>query len=52
MTQPMFTTEEILVRLESLYDKLDNEGWHVRANTVALAMDEIKRLKAFEENAD
>lgn len=45
MTQPNFTTDEIIVRLGVLYRKLDDEGMHVRANTVWLAIEEIKRLK-------
>lgn len=39
-----FTTDEVLTRLETLWRKLDDEGWHVRANTVSLAIEEIKRL--------
>ena len=32
-------------RLESLYKFLDEEGWHVRANTVALALEYIEELE-------
>lgn len=42
---PAFTTDEVLERLEILWHKLDDEGLHVRANTVALAIEEIKRLR-------
>ena len=37
-------TAKILERLETLYRKEDGEGNYVRANTVALAIEEIKRL--------
>lgn len=30
-------------RLDSLYRFLSNEGWHVHANTVALAIEEINK---------
>ena len=43
MTSPYYT-RDVLARLEILWRKLDDEGMHVRANTVALAIDEIKRL--------
>ena len=38
------TTTEILDRLEILWRKLEDEGLYVRANTVWLAIEEIKRL--------
>ncbi len=38
------TTEEILARLINLHAKLEQEGAYVRANTVWLAIEEIKRL--------
>lgn len=38
------TTEEVLARLEVLWRKLEDEGLYVRANTVWLAIEEIKRL--------
>lgn len=41
---PSFSTEEILARLEVLWHKLEDEGLYVRANTISLAIDEIKRL--------
>jgi hypothetical protein len=37
---------DVLARLSVLYRRLDEEGMHVQANTVSLAMDEIKRLRA------
>jgi hypothetical protein len=42
---PAFTTDQILERLEILRRKLEDEGLYVRANTVALAIEEIKRLR-------
>lgn len=39
------TTEDILNRLEILWRKLEDEGRYVSANTVALAIEEIKRLR-------
>ncbi|WP_181168651.1 MULTISPECIES: hypothetical protein [unclassified Mesorhizobium] len=39
------TTDEVLARLEILWRKLEDEGWYVKANTVGLAIDEIKRLR-------
>lgn len=42
------TTDDILIRLEILWRKLEGEGMYVRANTVALAIDEIKRLNGLE----
>lgn len=39
------TTTEILDRLEILWRKLEDEGMYVRANTVGLAIEEIKRLR-------
>ena len=41
-------TGEILDRLEILWRKLEFEGQYVRANTVALAIEEIKRLRIIE----
>lgn len=43
-------TTEVISRLEILYAKLDSEGWHVRANTVALAIETLKaaRLEGME----
>ena len=38
--------QDVLDRLENLYRKLDEEGWHVKANTVSLAADEIKKLRS------
>lgn len=38
------TTAEVLARLEVLYHYLESEGLYVRANTVWLAIEEIKRL--------
>lgn len=43
MAAPSFTTDEVLARLEILWRKLEDEGMYVRANTVALAIEEIKR---------
>lgn len=45
MGAPTFSTDEILARLEVLWRNLEGEGLYVRANTVALAIDEIKRLR-------
>lgn len=42
---PVPTTIEILERLEILWRKLEDEGMYVRANTVGLAIEEIKRLR-------
>lgn len=39
------STDDILARLEILWRKLEDEGAYVRANTVALAIEEIKRLR-------
>jgi len=36
-------TQKLSTRLKSLYRHLDEEGWHVHANTVALAMDEVSK---------
>lgn len=44
MSPPTYSTEQVLERLEILWRKLDDEGSYVSANTVALAIDEIKRL--------
>jgi len=38
------STNEVLERLNILWKKLDDEGLYVRANTVALAIEEINRL--------
>jgi hypothetical protein len=42
---PRPTTAEVLARLDVLWRKLEDEGLYVRANTVALAIEEIKRLR-------
>jgi hypothetical protein len=39
------STEEVLARLKILWRKLEDEGLYVRANTVILAIEEIKRLR-------
>lgn len=44
MNPHTFTTAEILARLEVLYNLLEAEGLYVKANTVWLAMEEIRRL--------
>lgn len=44
VTATSFTTGEVLARLEILWRKLEDEGRYVSANTVSLAIDEIKRL--------
>lgn len=36
------TPEELQDRLQSLYKHLSDEGWHVHANTVAIAIELIK----------
>ena len=41
---PAPTLGEVLKRLETLRYKLENEGNYVRADTVTLAIAEIKRL--------
>ena len=41
-----FTTAQIIERLEILWRKLEGEGMYVSANTVELAIGEIKRPKA------
>lgn len=38
-------SEDVLTRLEILFRKLEADGEYVRANTVALAIEEIKRLR-------
>lgn len=43
------STDEVLNRLEILWRKLEDEGLYVRANTVALAIEEIKRLRRIED---
>jgi hypothetical protein len=40
------STEAILERLEILHRKLEDEGRYVQADTVWLAIEEIKRLAA------
>lgn len=45
MKPPTFTADEVLARLEILWRKLEDEGMYVSANTVALAIEEIKRLR-------
>jgi hypothetical protein len=44
--------EDVQVRLRRLYSFLSDEGWHVHANTVALALEEIGRLRADCDNDD
>lgn len=44
MPEKEWTTDEIIVRLGILYRVLDEEGSYVRANTVWLAIEEIKRM--------
>lgn len=44
MKAPSFSTAQIVERLEILWRKLEDEGMYVRANTVGLAIEEIKRL--------
>lgn len=44
MNAPQFTTAKILERLEILWRYLEDEGLYVKANTVGLSIDEIKRL--------
>jgi hypothetical protein len=39
------STDDVLARLAILWRKLEDEGLYVRANTVALAIEEIKRLQ-------
>lgn len=46
---PAFPTDEVLERLQILWRKLEDEGLYVRANTVALAIEEIKRLRRIED---
>jgi hypothetical protein len=36
---------ELLKRLKSAYRHLDDEGWHVHANTIALAIEEINKVR-------
>ena len=38
----MSEKEALLVRLETLYRWLDEEGWYVKANTVWLAIQRIR----------
>lgn len=38
-------TDTVLERLEVLRRKLEDDGLYVRANTVTLAIEEIKRLR-------
>lgn len=42
-------TSNIIERLEILWRKLEDEGFYVSANTVALAIEEIKRLRIIED---
>ena len=37
-------SDDVLTRLENLWNFLDEEGYYVKANTVALAIDKIKLL--------
>lgn len=43
---PAWPEDDVVARLSILYRKLDEDGAHVGANTVSLAIDEIKRLRA------
>lgn len=45
----MWPGHDVVARLSVLYRKLDEGGAHVGANTVALAIDEIKRLRSADE---
>jgi hypothetical protein len=45
---PAFSTAQILERLEILWRKMEDEGAYVSANTVTLAIEEIKRLRVFD----
>lgn len=50
-----FSTQEVLERLEILWRKLEDEGRYVSANTVSLAIDQIKihvRRQTFLEAAE
>ena len=47
-TAPVFG-EDVVSRLSVLYRYLDMDGHHVGANTVSLAIDEIKRLRSVDE---
>jgi hypothetical protein len=38
------STQNVIGRLEILWRKLEDEGRYVSANTVSLAIEEIKRL--------
>ena len=42
---PRPSTAEVVKRLEILWRKLEDEGRYVSANTVSLAIEEIKRPK-------
>lgn len=42
---PANSADDLLDRLEVLLQKLEDEGMYVSANTVALAIEEIKRLR-------
>ena len=44
-------TDVVLHRLAILRRKLEDDGLYVRANTVALAIEEIRRLRAIEDKA-
>lgn len=37
--------EDVIDRLGRLYPYLSEEGWHAKADTVALAIEEITRLR-------
>lgn len=43
MSSSHFHVHHVVERLERLYRKLDEEGWHTDANTIALAIEEIGR---------
>jgi len=38
-------SQSLTSRLESLYRHLSEEGWHVHANTLALAMDQLEKKR-------
>lgn len=45
-----FTDDELIRRLEVLWDKLNNEGMHTGANTAALCIIRIKQTKTSKPN--
>lgn len=46
MSPALPSGDDVLRRLEILWQKLEDEGLYVGANTVALAIEEIKRLRS------